>query len=176
MQQILRDNMTTLYLVRHGETIDNANQIMQGQTQGELNENGIRQAREVRETWKDRQIDVVIASDLKRSIDTARIIAEPHGLEVITTPLLRERDWGDFTGRFIPDLKNEVWPDNIETLENLLSRAGEFITYVKETFPGKKVLAVGHGIINKAIQAVYYHKTMSEVQRMMNAEVRVLEL
>ena len=176
MQQILRDNMTTLYLVRHGETVDNANQIMQGQTQGMLNENGIRQAQEVSEAWKDRQIDVVIASDLKRSIDTARIIAEPHGLEVITTPLLRERDWGDFTGRFIPDLKNEVWPENIETLENLLSRAGEFIAYVKETFPGKKVLAVGHGIINKAIQAVYYGKTMSEVQRMMNAEVRVLEL
>ena len=176
MQQILRDNMTTLYLVRHGETVDNANQIMQGQTQGELNENGIRQAREVRETWKDRQIDVVIASDLKRSIDTARIIAEPHGLEVITTPLLRERDWGDFTGRFIPDLKNEVWPDNIETLENLLSRAGEFITYVKETFPGKKVLAVGHGIINKAIQAVYFNKEMSEIERMKNAEVRILDI
>ena len=167
---------TTLYLVRHGETVDNANQIMQGQTQGELNENGIRQALEVSEAWKDRPIDVVIASDLKRSIDTARIIAEPHGLEVITTPLLRERDWGGFTGRFIPDLKNEVWPDDIETLENLLSRAGEFIAYVKETFPGKKVLAVGHGIINKAVQAVYYGKTMSEVQRMMNAEVRVLEL
>ena len=176
MQQFLRDNMTTLYLVRHGETVDNANQIMQGQTQGELNENGIRQAKEVSEAWKDRQIDVVIASDLKRSIDTARIIAEPHSLGVITTPLLRERDWGDFTGRFIPDLKNEVWPENIETLENLLSRAGEFIAYVKETFPGKKVLAVGHGIMNKAIQAVYYGKTMSEVQRMMNAEVRVLEL
>ena len=134
---------TTLYLVRHGETVDNANQIMQGQTQGELNENGIRQAQEVSEAWKDRPIDVVIASDLKRSIDTARIIAEPHGLEVVTTPLLRERDWGGFTGRFIPDLKNEVWPDDIETLENLLSRAGEFIAYVKKTFPGKKVLAVG---------------------------------
>ena len=176
MQQILRDNMTTLYLVRHGETVDNANQIMQGQTQGELNENGIRQAQEVSEAWKDRPIDVVISSDLKRSVDTARIIAAPHGLEVITTPLLRERDWGDFTGRFIPELKGEVWPDNVETLENLLSRAGEFIAYVKETFPGKKVLAVGHGIMNKAVQAVYYGKPMSEVQRMMNAEVRVLEL
>ena len=168
--------MTTLYLVRHGETVDNANQIMQGQTQGALNENGIRQAQQLRDEWREKPLDAVIASDLKRSIDTARIIAEPHGLEVVTTPLLRERDWGDFTGRFIPDLKNEVWPDNIETLENLLSRAGEFIAYVKETFPGKKVLAVGHGIINKAIQAVYYGKTMSEVQRMMNAEVRVLEL
>lgn len=168
--------MTTLYLVRHGETVDNARQIMQGQTQGELNENGIRQAEEVSREWAFRPLDAIIASDLKRSIDTAKIIAEPHQLEVLTTPLLRERDWGSFTGRYIPELKGEVWPDDIETLENLLSRAGEFIAYVKETFPGKKVLAVGHGIINKAVQAVYYGKSMSEIQRMTNAEVRILEL
>ena len=168
--------MTTLYLVRHGETVDNANQIMQGQTQGELNDNGIKQAQQFSDEWKDEAIDVVVASDLKRSIDTARIIAEPHNLEVITTPLLRERDWGGFTGRFIPDLKGEVWPDDIETLESLLSRAGEFIAYVKQTFPGKKVLAVGHGIINKAIQSVYYQKPMNEILRMSNAEVRTLEL
>ena len=83
---------TVLYLVRHGETVDNANQIMQGQTQGELNENGLRQARELGEQWKNREIDVVIASDLRRSVDTAAIIAAPHGLEVVMTPLLRERD------------------------------------------------------------------------------------
>ena len=168
--------MTTLYLVRHGETVDNANQIMQGQTQGLLNENGIKQAREFSEEWKNKPLDVVIASDLKRSIDTAKIIAEPHHLEVQSTPLLRERNWGSFTGRYIPDLKGETWPDDIETLEDLLSRAGEFIAYVKQTFPGKKVLAVGHGIINKAIQSVYYQKSMSEIQRMSNAEVRTLEL
>jgi len=167
---------TVLYLVRHGETVDNANQIMQGQTQGELNENGLRQARELGEQWKNREIDVVIASDLRRSVDTAAIIAAPHGLEVVMTPLLRERDWGGFTGRYIPSLKNEVWPDDIETLENLLSRAGEFIAYVKKIYPGKKVLAVGHGIINKAIQAVYYKKSMSDIQRMSNAEVRELVL
>ena len=168
--------MTTLYLVRHGETVDNARQIMQGQTQGELNENGILQAEKVSREWASKPLDVIIASDLKRSIDTAKIIAEPHHLEVLTTPLLRERDWGSFTGRFIPELKGEVWPDDIETLENLLSRAGEFIAYVQKTFPGKKVLAVGHGIINKAIQAVYYGKSMSEIQKMTNAEVRTLEL
>ena len=167
---------TILYLARHGETVDNANQIMQGQTLGELNENGLRQARELSEQWKDRDIDIVMASDLKRSVDTAVIVAAPHGLEVVTTPLLRERDWGGFTGRFIPELKNEVWPDDIETLENLLSRAGEFIAYVKKTYPGKKVLAVGHGIINKAVQAVYFKKSMSEIPRMSNAEVRELVL
>lgn len=168
--------MVTLYLVRHGETVDNANQIMQGQTQGELNENGIHQAQQFAEEWRERTIDVVIASDLKRSVDTARLIAEPHHLEVVSTPLLRERDWGSFTGRYIPELKGEIWPDDIETLENLLSRAGKFITYVRETYPGKKVLAVGHGIINKAIQSVYYQKPMNEIQRMSNAEVRTLEL
>ena len=156
--------------------MDNARQIMQGQTQGELNENGVRQAEEVSREWASKSLDAIIASDLKRSIDTAKIIAEPHQLEVLTTPLLRERDWGSFTGRYIPELKGEVWPDDIETLENLLSRASEFIAYVKETFPGKKVLAVGHGIINKAVQAVYYGKSMSEIQRMTNAEVRILEL
>jgi len=167
---------TILYLVRHGETVDNASQTMQGQTQGKLNERGILQAQELSEEWKDREIDVIVASDLKRAVDTAVIIAAPHGLEVVKTPLLRERDWGDFTGRYIPDLKNEPFPDNVESLENLLSRAGEFITYVRETFPGKKVLAVGHGIINKAIQAVYYHKSMREIPKMSNAEVRELVL
>ena len=168
--------MTTLYLVRHGETVDNVNQIMQGQTQGQLTDNGICQAQEVRDRMASEDFAAIIASDLRRSVDTARIIAEPHHLEVVQTPLLRERDWGGFTGRYIPELKGEVWPDDIETLENLLSRAGEFIAYVKKTFPGKKVLAVGHGIVNKAIQAVYYGKQMSEVQKMTNAEVRILKL
>ena len=38
---------TTLFLVRHGETVDNARQIMQGQTQGCLNEKGREQAQQV---------------------------------------------------------------------------------------------------------------------------------
>ena len=83
--------MTDLYLVRHGETVDNANKIMQGQTQGELNANGIEQARTVAKNLAVEQFDAIVSSDLKRSFDTASIIAEPHGKEVITTPLLRER-------------------------------------------------------------------------------------
>ena len=162
--------------MRHGETVDNARQLMQGQTQGELNENGVLQAKALSEQWRNRVIDAVISSDLKRAVDTAAVIAAPHGLEVVTTSLLRERDWGDFTGRYIPNLKNEPWPENVESLENLLSRAGEFITYVRQTFPGKKVLAVGHGIVNKAIQAVLYNKSMSEILKMSNAEVRELVL
>ena len=169
--------MTRLYLVRHGETVDNAAQILQGQTPGELNENGIHQAEIVRDQMKDAHIDVFISSDLHRSIQTAEIIAAPHHKPVETTALIRERDWGDFTGKFIPDLQDvKEWPENVESLEKLKSRAQNFLTYLKVTYPDKTVLAVGHGIINKAIQSVYFHKPMNEVQKMTNAEVRVLDL
>ena len=167
---------TILFLVRHGETVDNANNIMQGQTQGQLNDVGVRQAWQLRDELAERHFDAVVASDLKRAVDTALIIAEPHGLAVDTTDLLRERDWGSFTGRYIPDLKGEVWPDDIESLDDLLARAGRFLDYVRTHYAGKTVLAVGHGIVNKAIQAVYYGKQMRDVERMANCEVRILEL
>ncbi len=165
---------TTIFLVRHGETVDNARQIMQGQTQGCLNEKGREQAQQVARRLAAEQVDVIVASDLQRAVQTAEIIAEPHGLPVLTTPLLRERDWGSFTGRFIPDLRGEVWPDDIESEEALLERARLVLKYITTTWPEKRVVAVGHGIVNKAILAVYAQCTMREVQRMMNAEVRIL--
>ena len=167
---------TTIFLVRHGETVDNARQIMQGQTQGELNQRGREQAEQVARRLASEPLDAIVASDLHRAIQTAEVIAEPHGLPVVTTPLLRERDWGSFTGRFIPDLRNEVWPDDIESEEALLERARSFLINMTATYPGKRVVAVGHGIVNKAVLAVYAQCTMREVQRMMNAEVRILTM
>lgn len=160
--------------MRHGETVDNVNKIMQGQTQGELTDEGRSQAAALGRGFADVEFDAYVSSDLKRSIDTCSIIAALHGREVVTTALLRERDWGGFTGRYIPDLKDEVWPDDIESLDALKERAGRFLRWVSESFPGQTVLAVGHGIINKAIQSVLFDKPMNEVMRMENGEVRVL--
>ena len=172
--------MTLLYLVRHGETVDNAHHIMQGQTPGQLNENGIRQAEEVADKLKDEAIDAFVSSDLRRSIHTCELIARPHGMPVTTTPLLRERDWGSFTGKYIPELSNlndpSLWPDDIESLDALKRRAKDFMVWLKEQYSGQKVLAVGHGIINKAIQSVYYNKPMNEIKPMSNAEIRMIEL
>lgn len=191
--------MTKLYLVRHGETMDNAAQIMQGQTPGRLNDVGIQQAEEVARKMANDHIDVFVSSDLYRSMQTCAIIARPH-IEaemqmkgagdaaflteddilrrIETTPLVRERDWGDFTGKFIPSLPKDPkdWPDNIESLERMKSRAQNFLTWLKVAYPDKTILAVGHGIINKAIQSVYYKRPMNQIEKMANAEVRVLIL
>ena len=127
--------MTLLYLVRHGETVDNAHHIMQGQTPGQLNENGIRQAEEVADKLKDEAIDAFVSSDLRRSIHTCELIARPYGMPVTTTPLLRERDWGSFTGKYIPELSNlndpSLWPDDIESLDALKRRAKDFMVWLK---------------------------------------------
>ena len=168
--------MTRLYLVRHGETVDNAAQILQGQRQGELDAEGIAQAEAVRDRMKDEKIDSFVSSDLKRSFDTCSIIAAPHHKKVVTTPLLRERDWGGFTGKYIPDLKDKPWPEDIESLEHLKRRAADFLDFIRSNYAGQTVLAVGHGIVNKAIQSVFFNKPMNEVEKMKNAEVRILNL
>lgn len=165
-----------LYLARHGETPDNVSHIMQGQTQGMLNSRGREQAMALAERLLGEGIGAIVASDLRRAVETAEIVAGVLGLTIETTPLLRERDWGGFTGMYIPDLKDAAWPDDIETTEEIKRRAGEFLRFVASRYGGTTVLAVGHGIINKAIQSVYYGKPMSQVAPMANAEFRVLVL
>ena len=168
--------MTVLYLARHGETVDNANQILQGQTQGMLNEKGQEQAENLAKSLDGIQIDAVIASDLKRAVDTAEVIAKRRSLPLVTTPLLRERDWGSFTGRFIPDLKDVQWPDDVESMDAMMERARLFMDWLRRDYSQKTVVAVGHGIINKVIQAVYYNTRTNKIPRMTNAEVRKLIL
>lgn len=168
--------MTTLYLVRHGETKDNVARIMQGQSQGELIPAGITQMEEFAISLSRIHFDAIISSDLQRAYDSAQILGSEWNQPVQTTPLLRERDWGEFTGRFIPDLKGLPLPDNVEKMEDLLNRAKSFLEWTKTNYQGKTILAVGHGIINKAIQAVYYGKLTREIPKMSNAEYRILYL
>ena len=173
-----------LLLIRHGETVDNVNRIMQGQTPGRLTDNGIMQARLLGERLKDTNINAFVSSDLQRAVDTCTEIAAPHfggdrqkALEAIMqTPLLRERDWGSFTGRYIPDLKDAPWTADIETTEAMRVRARQFLKLMRERYDGMTVAAVGHGIINKVVQSVFYDKPMQDIPRMENAEMRELTL
>lgn len=168
--------MTTLYLVRHGETVDNVAKIIQGQQQGELTHLGIRQIEELAVSLSDIHFDAIVSSDLRRANDSALILGRHLDLPVLTTPLLRERDWGDFTGRFIPGLKGLPLPDNVEDMDALLNRAKSFLEWIKTNYSGKTVLAVGHGFINKAIQSVHYGKLTRKIPKLANAEYKVLYL
>ncbi len=95
--------MTTLTLVRHGETDWNRMRRIQGSTDIPLNDTGRAQAletgRRLRDELGGREPLVVASSDLARADETARIIARELGVaDPETYPELRERGYGDAEG------------------------------------------------------------------------------
>ena len=128
----------SLILSRHGETEENKLRIMQGQMPGHLSELGKQQAEQLADLLEEEEIDVIVSSDLARSYDTAMAVARRKGLEPVRTPLLREMDFKNL-------------PESVESVEALYKRAGEFLQFLQTNFPGKRILAIGHGGFNRAI-------------------------
>ncbi len=107
--------MTTLTIVRHGETDWNARRLIQGSTDIPLNDTGREQARIAARQLHDRLAGdaplVVAASDLSRARETASIIAAEFGVdEPRTYETLRERNYGDAEGVGIDEFR-ERWGD-----------------------------------------------------------------
>ena len=157
---------TELLLTRHGETEENKRDIMQGHIPGKLSDNGIRQAQQLGELLAEEPIDAIVCSDLARSYDTANIIGEIKGLTPRPTSLLREIDWGKHTGGRLSSIDWKNLPEGCETLEHLSERAQAFIHWIKQEYPGKCVLAVGHGAIDRAILAFLEGKNALEMADM----------
>lgn len=94
--------MTTLLLVRHGETDWNHDRRIQGSTDIPLNDTGRRQARAAADsvrTLVGDETPIVVASDLSRAKETAQLLAEELGTMVARLyPRLRERSYGEAEG------------------------------------------------------------------------------
>jgi broad specificity phosphatase PhoE len=104
-----------LYVVRHGETDWNAAERWQGHTDIPLNANGRVQARAVAEALREAGLSGVVASDLSRARETARIIATELGVAIAyVDAALRERSFGCFEGLTRTEceaLHPEAWRD-----------------------------------------------------------------
>ncbi len=87
-----------LILVRHGETPYNEGGRVQGIGDTELNEKGRTQAQLLARALEKEEVTAIYSSPLKRALETAHIIAEPHGLEVMVEANLREIDAGELDG------------------------------------------------------------------------------
>lgn len=167
--------MTELYLVRHGQTEENAAHILQGHMPGHLSHEGIAQAQALRDELKNIRFDALLCSDLKRCMDTAMILNEPHGLPLESTSLLRERDWGPFTGMDILKARTKI-DHRAEPVESMFRRAETFLLDTVSRYKDKRVLVVSHGLFCRVIQAACSGKTIRDIPRMDNAEVRRLIL
>ncbi len=89
---------TRLFLIRHGATALSAEDRFAGSTDVELSDIGRDQARCLAERLANDQVTAVYASPLKRTMATAAIIADPHGLLPVARDALREIDHGHWEG------------------------------------------------------------------------------
>ncbi|EKN5087023.1 phosphoglycerate mutase, partial [Yersinia enterocolitica] len=99
--------MLQVFLVRHGETVWNASRQIQGQSDSPLTAVGERQAHLVAQRARSQGITHIITSDLGRTQQTAKIIADACGLKVVTDPRLRELNMGVLETRPIESLTPE---------------------------------------------------------------------
>lgn len=167
-----------LYIARHGQTEENLQRILQGQMPGTLTEEGIHQAEELRDKLKDVDFGCIYSSDLRRALKTARIIAEPHNCPLIEEPLLRERDFGIHTGGPYISISHGLDP-SAETMEQLAQRGVNFLNAIIHSISRMQeepVLAVSHGLYLRVLQAVYHGVPVRQIEKMENAEVRILHL
>jgi len=149
-----------LFLVRHGETESNRLNLALGRDDVPLNERGLWQAERVARALAREPLAAVYSSPLRRTLDTARAVAGPHGLAVQIEERLVEMDIGEADGLTLAEVGSR-YPGLLEAWasEEGPTRAmpgGERLVDVQErAWPAVQDLAARHG--NEAVAAVTHN-------------------
>jgi len=150
---------TTLLIIRHGETVWNAEHRFQGHGDSPLTETGRNQVAALGRRMEAINFDTLISSDLGRAQETASIIVEYTGHAVELDSRLRERNYGVLEGLTVPEIEaghSEVYdqfntddPDYIlpggESHRQHYQRNIAFFEEVLTGRFGKEVAVVAHG-------------------------------
>lgn len=140
-----------IYL-RHGETDWNKQRIAMGQSDIPLNEHGVAQAHAATEKLLPYQseIELICTSPLKRTKDTANIVANKINVPIIEIPELMEINLGDRQGtsflesNWMEEWQNGLTPANAESYDQFVER---FINGLNIAINRpEKVLIVSHGL------------------------------
>jgi ribonuclease H / adenosylcobalamin/alpha-ribazole phosphatase len=161
---------TMLYLVRHGETVLTPMRKFSGTgpINPELTEKGLSQAAAVAKEIAKLKPEILIASPLMRTTQTAQAIADATGLEIKFDEIWFELSFGDWDGLSFEEVK-EKFPDEYQAWLNSSSyapaggesydeagiRVEEALEKVAAEYPGQRVVVVTHnGVIKLAAQIV----------------------
>ena len=151
---------TNLFIIRHGETEYNKIGRMQGRGIDQpLNEKGRKQAEATARYLEEFGLDLAVSSSLKRSIETAKVIADEFDVNLLSYKELDEIDFGVFEGEFSKDVQAELdviherWQggevhlalDGGESPSQALERVRKRMASIIEEHTGKNILVVLHG-------------------------------
>ena len=150
---------TELILIRHGETVWNSQQRMQGHSNSDLSEEGRAQIESLGQWMKNVSFDHIYSSDSLRARQTAEAITKYSGHTLKIDQRLREKNLGVFEGLTTEEAKErhpEIFRlfktagsnyviDEGESTQQLLDRALEFIEEIRLKHLDKRVVLVTHG-------------------------------
>ena len=136
---------------------------VQGKADIELNEKGIQQAEETRDSLKNEKIDLILCSPLKRAIQTAEIINQGRNIKMIIDERVSERDFGEFEGMPNTDFYfNTFWSykknlkyNKAENIRDFFGRVYDFLDSIKNEYAGKRILIVAHGGISIPVKCYF---------------------
>ena len=149
---------TRLLLVRHGATTLSAEDRFAGSTDVELSDHGRDQAARLGARLADDHLTAVYCSPMRRTLETAALISQPHGLVPVTRPGLREIDHGHWEGLTRQEVERQhgdeyarweadpftVAPAGGECGIDVMARALPVLRAIVEEHPGENVLVVSH--------------------------------
>lgn len=156
---------TRIYLVRHGATALTEEDRFAGATEVPLSDEGRRQVEALAERLHGDTLDAVYASPLDRTMETARAIGSPHGLEPRGEPDLREIDYGRWEGLTRDDVERDfakeydAWqedpltiaPEGGESGIQVLARALPVMRRIVQQHRHRSVLVVSHKGTNRLL-------------------------
>lgn len=146
--------MTTVCLIRHGETDWNAQGKIQGKTDIPLNGEGIGQAAQCGAYFTASDWDLIITSPLQRARRTAEIINESLDLPLLEMEEFAEKHFGDAEGMTYEEraltFPNRHYP-NQEDNGRFAERLAAGLKIINDRYPEQRVLLVSHGGVINAI-------------------------
>jgi 2,3-bisphosphoglycerate-dependent phosphoglycerate mutase len=161
-------NKYHIILLRHGESVGNAEGYHQGQSNFPLTEKGQAQAKALAAHWvaEEKAFDRVIASPQSRARQTAEIIASALGYEIEFDPIWMERDNGVLSGLRHDDAREKYPPKEFiplyepigltgESQWELYLRAGLAIQSILHQNPGRYLVVSHGGLLNMVLKAAF---------------------
>lgn len=157
--------MTRVYLVRHGTTDWNKEEIFRGRLDCKLNETGQAEARALAEYFRDIRLQAIYSSPLSRAMETAQAVAEAKALQVVPHPEFIDVDFGEWQGLPLKEVREKyselyrLWRERPEAIhfpggENLArvrARAWEGLQKVVRENPDKTALILSHRVVTKVL-------------------------
>jgi broad specificity phosphatase PhoE len=157
--------ITSIYLVRHGQTAWNREEIFRGRTDVPLDQTGLKQAELAGEYFKEMKIHEIYSSPLSRALQTAEKISRVHHLQVHPLEGLIDMSFGQWEGHAHQEIRKmdqEIYrqwseePHRVrlpggESLEDVRGRAMAALGKLITEHHGKTLVLVSHRVVNKVL-------------------------